>query len=59
MSCSFGRSRLAPPPPSAPGYGAPGYGQPGYGQPGYGPAWGSYGKHQYRRGGLSGLFFSS
>lgn len=27
--------------------------------PGYGPAWGSYGNHRYRRGGLSGLFFSS
>jgi uncharacterized protein len=25
----------------------------------YGPAWGSYGGHTYRRGGLAGLFFSS
>lgn len=25
----------------------------------YGPAWGSYGDHRYRRGGLAGLFFSS
>ncbi|HOC14487.1 MAG TPA: zf-TFIIB domain-containing protein [Propionicimonas sp.] len=28
-------------------------------QPNYGPAWGSYGNQKYRRGGLSGLFFSS
>ncbi|MFZ0529007.1 MAG: zf-TFIIB domain-containing protein [Propionicimonas sp.] len=25
----------------------------------YGPAWGSHGGQKYRRGGLSGLFFSS
>lgn len=28
-------------------------------QPGYGPAWGNRDGHRYRRGGLSGLFFSS
>ena len=33
--------------------------QPGYGQPGYGPAWGNHGGQRYRKGGLSGLFFSS
>jgi len=27
--------------------------------PGYGPAWGSHGNQRYRRGGFSGLFFSS
>ncbi len=32
---------------------------PAYPQPGYGPSWGSHGNHKYRRGGLSGLFFSS
>lgn len=26
---------------------------------GYGPAWGNHGGQRYRRGGLSGLFFSS
>ena len=33
--------------------------QPGYGQPGYGPTWGNRGGQRYRKGGLSGLFFSS
>ncbi len=28
-------------------------------QPGYGPSWGNHGGHRYRRGGMSGLFFSS
>ena len=36
-------SRFAPQPPAA----------------GYGPAWANHGGHRYRRGGLSGLFFSS
>lgn len=38
--------------PSAAGY------DPG-GPPSYGPAWGTKRGHRYRRGGLSGLFFSS
>ncbi|HQY99463.1 MAG TPA: zf-TFIIB domain-containing protein [Propionicimonas sp.] len=28
-------------------------------QQNYGPAWGAHGNQKYRRGGLSGLFFSS
>ena len=46
---------LNQPPPPAPGYGPPGYGPAA----GYGPGWGKHGDRRYRRGGLSGLFFSS
>ncbi|MFX4271442.1 zf-TFIIB domain-containing protein [Propionibacteriaceae bacterium Y1685] len=55
-------NQVAQNPPPQPGYAPPpqqGYGQPGYG-PGYadGPGWG-HGYRGRRRGGLSGLFFSS
>ncbi len=42
-------ARMVQPPPT-PQYGA---------DPGYGPAWGHKGGKGYRRGGFSGLFFSS
>jgi Zn-finger nucleic acid-binding protein len=44
-------ARLAPPPPAA-------QYDPGAVPP-YGPAWGNKHGRRYRRGGLSGLFFSS
>jgi len=50
LESRFMQAPAAPPP--QPGYGA----QPSYG---YGPEWGHRGGKQYRKGGVSRLFFSS